>query len=145
MKCITFRRWYPGSGREVSSWTYPIETDAHKISLVDLMASEADRMTRDFVCERIEQTWISIKDGECYRLKRCLQFFQCGLSEDEDEFENSLTFPIDTDTEKIAFANWIIEHKLGDFRHMNTHVFISEMYLPTVGEAVMVPIAEAEN
>ena len=61
---------------------------------------------------------------------------------DGDEFENSLTFPFGTDTEKIAFANWIIEHKLGDFCHENTHVFISELYVPTAGEAVMVPIAE---
>ena len=46
---------------------------------------------------------------------------------------------------QTAFANWIIEHKLGDFRQENTHVFISELYVPTVGEAVMVPIAEVEN
>ena len=88
---------------------------------------------------------IRCADGEGYHLKRCLQFFQCDLRADEDEFENSLTFPIGTDTEKIAFAKWVTEHKLGDFRQENTHVFISELYVPTVGEAVMVPIAEVEN
>ena len=145
MKCITFRRWYPYTNREVSSWTYPIETDAHKISLADLMASEADRMTRDFVYERLEQTWASIRCGDGYQLKRCLQFFLAGYEGSEQEDDISMTFPITTDTEKIAFANWIIEHKLGDFCQMNTHVFISELYVPAVGEAVMVPIAEAEN
>ena len=53
-----------------------------------------------------------------------------------------MTFFFEIDEEKIAFANWVIEHKLGDFRHENAHIFISEIYMPVVGEAVMVPIAE---
>ena len=44
--------------------------------------------------------------------------------------------------DKLAFANWVIEHKLGDFCQEDTDVFISELYVPTVGEAVMVPVAE---
>ena len=47
--------------------------------------------------------------------------------------------------DKLAFANWVIEHKLGDFCQEDTDVFISELYVPTVGEAVMVPVAEVQN
>ena len=145
MKCITFRRWYPGTNRNVLSNTYPIETDAHKLSLAHLIYCEREgEFSRAYVCGRLDETVVSIAcDSEQgYHLKRCLQFFQMTYDEDEEEGDNSLTFFFSSDEEKLAFANWVIEHKLGDFRHDNAHIFISEMYVPAVGRAVTVPIAE---
>ena len=140
MKCITFRRWYPGTARDHKSWTYPIETDAHKTSLADFIKRET-QIFNYFVDGRLETTYMTVcSDDEEYHVKECLQFFQEDY--DDEGGGNSLTFRIDTDLEKIAFANWVIEHKLGDFCNENTHVFISELYVPTVGEAVMVPVAE---
>ena len=143
MKCITFRRWFPGMNRGVLSSTYPIETDAHKLSLAHLIHSEREGEFDNYVCGRLEETLVSIAcdSGQGYHLKRCLQFFQA--SYDEDDQDKSMTFLFSLDEEMLAFANWVIEHKLGDFRHENAHIFISEMYVPAVGRAVTVPIAEA--
>jgi len=145
MKCITFRRWYPGANRDVSSWTYPIETDAHKLSLANLIFAEVHGVMKEFICElaRLEETCISIacENGQGYYLKQGLQF--C-LLDDPTDFDDvqTLTFLCSLDAEKIAFANWVIEHKLGDFRDENTAIFITELYVPAVGQTVMVPVAE---
>ena len=32
-------------------------------------------------------------------------------------------FPVETREQKLAFANWLIDEKFGDFRQENTHVF----------------------
>jgi len=143
MKCITFRRWYPGINRGVLSSTYPIEIDAHKLSLADLIHREYE--FKNYVCGRLEETFVRIAcdSGQGYHLKESLQFIQGGYNEDDEEEDKSLTFLFSLDEEKLAFANWVIEHKLGDFRHENAHIFISEMYVPAVGRAVTVPIAEA--
>ena len=61
-----------------------------------------------------EKTLLRFFDNEGFHLKTCLQIYSFY---DEND-EHSLTFCIETDAEKIAFANWIIENKLklGDFR-----------------------------
>ena len=141
MKCITFRRWYPGTARDVLSLTYPIETDAHKISLADLITR--DKTFNEFVDDRLDTTYMSVilDNAEGYALKECLQLFKDDYTDYEGDGQ-SVTFPIGTDTDKIVFANWVIEQKLGDFCNGNTHVFISDLYVPVVGRAVMVLVAE---
>ena len=146
MKCITFRRWYPGTSRDINSYTYPIETDADKMLLARLIFIERDGAMKDFVCERLEMTYLTVPcaDGEGVTIKDILQFFLPShdyVPGREDEQDKSLIFPIETDVEKIAFANWVIEHKLGEFRQDNTHIFISEVYAPAAAQPVMVPIA----
>ena len=42
---------------------------------------------------------------------------------------------------RLTDKSRVIENKLGNFQQCNTHVFISEMYIPTVGVPMMVPIA----
>ena len=145
MKCITFRRWFPGTGRPIKSWTLPIETEAHKICLAKFFYEEQDLAT-NFIAGRLDKTVISMpngNDGEMM-LKYCLQIYQEPFYEEgnEDEEGQSIIFAMDTDYDKITFANWVIQHHLGDFQQCNTHVFISEYYVPAEALRVSVPLAE---
>ena len=47
--------------------------------------------------------------------------------------ENSLTFYISTDAEKLAFAEWVIKESFGDFLHDNAYIFISHLHVPVIG------------
>tara|TARA_Y100000389_G_scaffold152858_1_gene152954 strand:+ start:847 stop:1206 length:360 start_codon:yes stop_codon:yes gene_type:complete len=114
-----------------------------------MAAPERKGVWKHFVRGRLDETFFNIRcdadddmddDHDTYALKRALQFYQQAFLESEEE--KSLTFCIDTDEEKLMFANWVIEEKLGDFRQENTHIFISELHVSTVGQLVNVPIAE---
>ena len=43
----------------------------------------------------------------------------------EEHGDTTLTavFPVETREQKLAFVNWLIDEKFGDFRQENTHVF----------------------
>ena len=101
-----------------------------------------------FIAGRLDKTVVSMpndngNDGEMM-LKHCLQIYQIAFDEEgnEDEEGQAIIFPMDTDYDKITFANWVIEHHLGDFCQCNTHVFISEYYSPAEATCVSVPVAE---
>ena len=99
-----------------------------------------------FVAGRVDKTMVSMPNdsGDGLMLKNCLQFFQDSFyyDVDDEEEDKSIIFPMSTDTEKIVFANWLIEQRLGDFCQCDTYVFISEMYVPANGQILSVPVAE---
>ena len=142
MRCITFRRWFPGQDRDPESFTYPMETDADKILLSQSIVQGCDGDMSFFVEDRMETTNFIVKTGDrmVYR-KRCVQFYQYDYHEDD---YCACTFPIETDSEKIAFAEWVIEHKFAEFRQANTDIFTSQIHLaPAVnGQPVLAPVAE---
>ena len=137
MKCITFLREYQDPRRGRTSFTVPIETNEDKILLANFIASDRmDMFFSNHVC--LEKTYM-MAHGDGGDLKECLQFLWIdpvswlAYSWSIHRTFQSLTFAIDTETEKLAFANWVIEHKLGDFRHDDAHIFITELYVPAVG------------
>ena len=147
MNHITFRRWFPGQpNRDIESCTFQIETNDDKINLVTFIEQEASGLMEKFICGRIEVTTIfnvPYPPGG-FQMKRALQLYQmCETDDKDDEFgENSLTFYISTDAEKLAFAEWVIKDKFGDFCHCNTAIFITRLHDPVIGQLLMVPIAE---
>lgn len=126
MKCTTFRRWF--SSREALSMTHANETDTERVQLAELMAKGE---FADFICGRLEETLLYRAEPErhgesgYYTSKRCLQFVQD--PDDYDGHYRSLTFLFSLSHEKVAFANWVVEHKLGDFRHVDASVFATDI------------------
>ena len=147
MKHITFRRRFPRQpDREISSATFQVETNDDKMNLVKLIVDERDGLMKDFICGRIDVTTIfnvPYPPGG-FQLKRALQLHQmCAADDGNIEIvENSLTFYISTDAEKLAFAEWVIKESFGDFLHDNAYIFISHLHVPVIGQPLMVPIAQ---
>ena len=126
MKCITFRRSY--WDRVVSS-TYLIETDAHKLALAHfIMVERKGEFAKEFICGRFEHTLLHIAcdSGQVYHLKHCVQFFDDGMFYVDGQ-DSSLTFPFSSDEERLAFANWVIEHKWGTFA-TKMHMSLSQRF-----------------
>ena len=80
---------------------------------------------QELVNDRVEKTLVVNQCGANNHMqhKSALQFFVKAMEDDMED--KSMTFPIESGVEKIAFANWLIEEKLGKFRDENTHVFSS--------------------
>jgi hypothetical protein len=136
MQCITFRRFFPSERiRRTESCTFPIETDAHRTALVDFIIDrlKSDDSFEKFIDGRLDVTWLWIRlNDKCYS-KRCVQIWQGDFLAQSEE-DKSITFCIDNITEKLAFANFVIENKLGDFRGKNTQIYVSDLHEPNVLE-----------
>ena len=150
MQALTFRRWFPYGPKKNSpdvSWTFPIDTTAQKILLAEFVLREKAVMS-NFVEGRMDSTNVLVEAGDdaSLHVKDALQFFLEGYNDDgelDDGQDASLTFLLSTPAEKLAFADWLIEHKLGDFRQENTHVFVGQMHATAVGKSVLVPVVRA--
>ena len=145
MKHITFRRWFPGQPKQDESATFQIETNDDKMNLVEFIVNESDRYMKHFICgEMIATTIFNVPNpggSSIFQLKDALHLLQSEY-DNEDHEEKSMIFYISTDTEKLAFAEWVIEEKFGDFCHDNTIIVIGDLHVPVIGQPLMVPIAE---
>ena len=120
MQTLTFRRWFPSGARKDHpdvSFTFPVDTNAQKIVLAEFVLREPGTMC-DFVESRMERTTVLVEaaDGEALHVKDALQFFVEGYDDDgnpDETLESALCFLLSTPAEKVAFADWLVEHKLG--------------------------------
>ena len=120
MQCITFRRWH---GTMNTSFTFPIETNEQKIQLTNWFLVHHGDMVQEMTTGRVETTLVVTCDAKNHvQHKAALQFFEEGVE------DNIMTIPCETAVEKIAFANWLIEDKLGKYCHGNTHIFTSLLH-----------------
>ena len=134
--CITFRRWFPDTDQDIVTYTFPIDTDEQKVLLAEHFIDHGD-IAKNFINGRMEKTVLAFKRGldDMCGYYAAVQFFQSAFVEGSAEPENkSMTFPFNNNIEKIAFANWLIEKKLGDFRDENTHIFVSVLHRHQLAE-----------
>ena len=143
MKHITFRRWFPGQPKPDKSATFQVETNDDKINMVKFIVDEIDGIMLDFIYGEIMPTTIFnfpyLPGG--FQLKQALHLYQSEYA-NEDHEEKSMMFYISTEAEQLAFAEWVIKEKFGDFCHDNTMIVIGHLHVPVIGQPLMVPIAE---
>ena len=79
----------------------------------------------ELVNDRVEKTLVVSQCGANNHMqhKSALQFFVKAMEDDMED--KSMTFPIESGVEKMAFAQWLIEEKLGEFCDEHTSVFFT--------------------
>jgi hypothetical protein len=158
------KRAYPRDKQLVN--TFPFDTDDDKVHFAEAMLQSP----RDFDpffdrdCLRRTRTTVHEKDeaGKPYwGGGDALQFYQVahtsnlmdkvphdagdkchGFDENDDDIVSvSLTFPVGTRAEKLAFAQWIETKRFGDFLQQNSHVHFTSLVSMTPESTPWVPQA----
>ena len=143
--------------------TYPFDTDDDKVYFVEHMTQSPEDF-EEFLTGRhcLQRTYTTVSevdaDGNGYwgggvalhfhtvshtdnlvgdvppdRGDKCHGFDE----DDEDIVSFSLTFPVATRQEKLAFAHWIETTRFGDFLQDNTHIHFTS--LVSIGDAAGAP------
>ena len=136
-RCITFHRWRFNTG-----YSFMIGTDEEKIHLANVFYEDAADIATELMQRgsKIVRTTAPFQTPP--RWRRCLTLYNpCDNTgiESVELVEHAMTFPFETEVDKLAFANWVIETKLERFVRDYMAVHLSTMY--TMAEGF--PVAEA--
>ena len=133
--CITFYRWQFNTG-----YSFMIGTDEEKIHLANVFYEDADDIAAELMQRgsKIIRTTAALQTPP--RWRRCLTLYNpfdnTGI-ESVELIEHAITFPFETDVDKLAFANWVIETKLERFVRDTTAIHLSTMYTMAQGLPVV--------
>ena len=119
-----------------------IETDEQKIHLANVLHEDAEDIAGDVMQRGAKIIRTSAPFQTPPRWRRCLTLYNpCDNTgiESVELVEHAMTFPFETEVDKLAFANWVIETKLERFVRDYMAVHLSTMY--TMAEGF--PVAEA--
>ena len=130
-RCICFRRRYPNSNDRVDLFSFPIETEDHKLQFAQFMWDNHDKM-KCFFKAQIDQAIHHEYDHYANVLTTTpmlsFRLMEDYFMDDElDESDNSMLFPF-TQEGRLAFANWAIETEFENFVNDYSFVFFSNAY-----------------
>ena len=118
-----------------------IQTDEQKVQFANIFYEEQDQIKE--ILSRHTKLIMTLSHFDTPpHWRRCLTLYNpydnTGI-ESTEVIEHAMTFPFESDTDKIAFANWVVETELDRFRTDYMAVHVSTMHMTAQG----VPVVEA--